>query len=140
MAVQRVAPAAFQGHSPHDATWSHHSKIIDKFRALCHSDKALFTQAENAIKAKRVAEQWESAGRPSVDVMSLATTMAKVELDDEDNRQVDALYRRKIAFRDRLCAALGKLPEEGWDSFYGRKSETKAVPNTVRQFELASQA
>lgn len=131
---------ASPGRSPADQTWSHYSKVIDRFRKLCHGDAELFKQAINRITAKRVVQGWEENDRPSgvelVDALSKA--MAAYVLDAEDDKQIDALYRAKLAFRDRVCAALGKLPDEKWDVFFERQSAKAKVPNTVRQMELVA--
>lgn len=126
-----------QGKSPAEQTWSYYSKMMDKFRKLCHGDKQLFEQAENRIRAKLVVAQWEKNGKGRVDPIALSVTMSDVVMDEEDNRQVDALYRAKIALRDKISIALGKVPTEGWDSFHERQSLRAKVPNAVRQMELA---
>lgn len=141
MPPTRVTPAKSQGTklSARDQTWRHYSEVIERFRKLCRGDAALFEQADCRIKAKLVTAKWEAAGRPQItDALSLAKQMSTAVLDIEDERQVDALYRAKLAFRDRLAAVLGKADLEGWDAFYERCSTCAKVPNTVRQFELAT--
>lgn len=135
------SPKAGAPMSPRDQTWHHYAEVMEKFRKLCHSDAVLFTQAENRIKSKRVVEAWEAAGKPleGVDPFSLSRQMDTVQLDLEDERQVDDLYRKKLAFRDRLCAVLGKGDTETWDAFYERQSTSIKVPNVCKQFALAGQ-
>jgi hypothetical protein len=126
--------------SPRDQTWHHYASVMEKFRKLCNPDSGLFKQAENRIRAKRVVEAWESQGRPFADAVNpfrLSQKMDELVLDLEDERQVDDLYRAKLAFRDRLCAALGKGDTEGWDVFHDRHSTSAKIPNVVKQFELA---
>ena len=124
--------------TPRDMTWRHYAEIMDRFRKLCQPDVKLFQQAEGHILAKRVVDEWERNGRPLTDAGMIAKRMTEYQLDEEDNRQVDALYRRKLAFRERVTNALGKLPTDGWDVFYHRNSTSRKVPHTVRQWELAS--
>lgn len=126
--------------SPRDQTWRHYSAVMESFRKLCHGDKELFRQAEAKIMARKVTEAWESAGRPFLDVSSLSKRMGEVSLDIEDEAAVDRLYRKKLAFRDRVANSLGKLPEVLWDAFYDLRSTSKAVPHTVKMFELAQVA
>jgi hypothetical protein len=66
--------------------------------------------------------------------------MTDYVLDLDDEKQVDELYRSKLAFRDRVCNSLGKLPDDKWDAFYERNATSKAVPHTVKMFELAQGA
>ena len=124
--------------TPRDQTWRHYSAVMESFRKLCHGDKELFRQAEAKIRAKRVTEAWESEGRPFLNVDALSKRMTDAVLDIEDERQIDVLYRRKLAFRDRVTNSLGKLPEDGWDVFYDRRSSSKAVPHTVKMFEMGA--
>ncbi len=125
--------------SGRDQTWRYYSEVMDKFRKMCHSDKALFEQAENRIKAKRVVAAYESQPNKAVDPFSLAKNMTDYVMDLEDEKQVDELYRAKLAFRDRVCNLLGKLPEESWDAFFDRCSSSKRVPHAVKMFEMAKQ-
>lgn len=134
------APSQAQTLTPRDLTWRHYAEVMDKFRKLCHSDKELFRQAEDRIKAKRVIEAWERQKSASADPVSLAKAMTDYVLDVEDERQVDELYRSKLDFRDRLCNALGKPAEEKWDVFFERHNAGRKVPFVVRQFELTKQA
>lgn len=140
MPVQKIATPRPIGSTPQDQTWRHYSRIIDKFRNLCQPDATLFKQAENRIAAKRVVDEWERGGRQFVDASTIAKRMVEYQLDEEDQRHVDALYRSKLAFRERLSCALGKLPGESWDTFFYRHSATRKVPNTVRQWELAQES
>jgi hypothetical protein len=113
---------------------------MDKFRRLCHSDKVLFQQAEDKIKGKRVAEAYQRHPNGAIDPFSLAKAMTDYVLDLEDERQVDKLYRAKLAFRDRICVVLGKDPDEKWDAFCGRHNTNAKIPNVVRQYEMAEGA
>lgn len=121
-------------------TWRYYNEVIEKFRKLCHSDARLFQQAEDRIRAKRVVAAYEGRDKKAVDPFSIAKQMAEYPLDAEDERQIADLYKRKLAFRDRLCAVLGKKDDEGWDVFYGRCIVRRNVPNLVRQFELMGKA
>lgn len=136
-APKQISPPP--GSTPADAKWRHYNEVLEKFRALCHGDVRLFEQAQNHILAKRVVEVWDREGRPFVDGAGIAKAMWVYQLDAEDERQVDALYRRKLAFRDKIAAALGKREDESWDSFYGRFSAHRTAPNMVRQFELMAE-
>lgn len=142
MAVQRIASAApSQGSSPHDLKWRHYAEVMDKFRKLCHGDAELFRQSDARIRAKLVAEAWRAQPKgAAVDPIAITKQMDALVMDAEDERQIDALYRKKLAFRERISVALGKLPDEGWDGFFERMSASKKVPNVVRQFELAGAA
>jgi hypothetical protein len=141
MVVQRIATSEpSQGLTPRDMTWRHYADIMDKFRKLCHGDAELFRQADARIRAKRVAEAWQSQPKGSIDPVAITKQMDELVMDAEDDRQIDTLYRRKLEFRDRLCVVLGKLPDEKWDTFFERMNQSKKVPNVVRQFELAGAA
>lgn len=126
--------------SARDQTWRYYNEVVEKFRKLCHSDQRLFQQAEDRIRAKRVVAAYDSRDKKAIDPFSIAKQMAEYQMDPEDERQVDALYRRKMVFRDRLCAVMGKLPDESWDPFYNRCIVRRNVPNLVRQFELMAEA
>lgn len=121
-----------------DQTWSYYDSVLIKIRKMCHGDEELARQAEARIRAKLVTAEWEAKGRPHADVFAISKRVDEIPLDGNDQKAIADLQKRKVAFRDRLCAALGKVPQEGWDSFYRRISKRKTIPNTVRQFELMS--
>src|SRR3954469_14432244 len=140
MPPKRIASTApGKALSARDQTWRHYSAILESFRKLCHGDAELFRQAEAKVLAKVVTQQWEEQGRPFLDVSSLSSRMAEATIALGDAEAVNSLYRRKLAFRDRLAAVLGKGDAEGWDPFYERCSTNQKAPNTVRQFELVGQ-
>lgn len=129
-------PAPSPQDSARNQTWTHACGIMDSFRNMCHGDATLRTQAETKIRAKRVAEQWDARGKPAVDVFRLAGAVDAIVLDAEDQKQIDALYAAKIAFRDRLAASLGKLPTETWDAFHSRHAKSSRVLHVAKMFEL----
>ena len=118
------APANAAG----DSLWSRYDWCRQQFRKACHSDGWHHDRAEEKIRAKLIAAQWEAAGRPAVDVFRLAGAIDGITLSPDDLARIESLYGARIARRDELCTLLGKEAKEGWDAFYARHTVHARLP------------
>lgn len=125
------APANAAG----DSLWSRYDWCRRQFRRACHSDAWHHDRAEEKIRGKLIAAQWEAAGRPAVDALSLSGAVEGIALCPDDLERIESLYGARIARRDELCTLLGKEAKEGWDAFYVRHTSAGSMPFLARCVE-----
>lgn len=113
--------------SREDQLWCHYNLCLEILQKACVNDTLMAERCETKIRAKRVSEQWDAAGRSSIDVFRLAGAVDRVKLDGEDTLQIQRLIERRTAVRDQTAVRLGKLDGETWGVFCDRiRAKTRA--------------